>query len=140
MSAVLLRRTRPALRLLAAALVLAACDSSSTGPEPVDFTFESHQTDFSDGPDQVEIAGEAGAVRIEGLTTWSCGTLVQRARRRGSTLTFHLSARLPSQGACPPVIFGLEYEARLRGLEPGTYRLRVLHYATEVFEQEVTVQ
>lgn len=158
----------PRAPLLVLALALAAC-STAGGPAPasggggprVELTsrrLESGPTLTDPGPGGAPAAPAAEAgTRAEG----GDGTIVVRGRvdtpdpcRRlsgtveaaGGQVTLRVDAAREGE-MCTQVIAAFAYDARITGLAPGTYRLRVVHAypgtgwdARTALEQSVTVR
>lgn len=156
---------RPLVLLLA----LAAC-STAGGPAPasggggprVELTsrrLESGPTLTDPGPGAAPAApaagtgtraegGSAGAVAVQGRmdTPDPCRRLSGTVEAAGGQLTLRVDAAREGD-MCTQVIAAFAYDARITGLAPGTYRLRVVHAypgtgwdARTALEQSVTVR
>jgi len=128
-------------RLLPVALLLAACAGpGSTGPEPrLDFRSEDVQV-----PSELRFEGGVGEASVSGV--FHAGHASARIKgelsARGEVL--ELRVRLVSDGVLP-MVDQVPWAARVTGLQPGLYRLRVIYdyrddMVEEVGEQTVPVQ
>ncbi len=150
-------------------LALAAC-STAGGPAPasgggggprVELTsrrLESGPTLTDPGPGASPAApaaetgtraeGEAGAIVVQGRmqTPDPCRRLSGTVEAAGGQVTLRVDAAREGE-MCTQVIAAFGYDARITGLAPGTYRLRVVHAypgtgwdARTALEQSVTVR
>ena len=119
----------------AAVLLLCACQSS-TGPRPLPVELEVTPVQRVIEPGASAEGGE-GVVTVTGEVYVLCSQVDERARREGRTLTLEL--RETGTASCD-MLQPSEYTATLRGLDAGTYRMRVAHYGDVAFDAEVTVQ
>lgn len=129
-------------------VLLAGCGSSPTTPDRtlhVDFRFgvvrpAIHPAFFAEGADGSAIIG--GAFRSP------CGPheATAQATQEGSTLVLRVIGE--NKNDCPQdVVASVLYEAEVRDLPPGHYRVRVIHEwkdanwpSTTAFETDITVR
>jgi hypothetical protein len=73
--------------------------------------------------------GEAGGVTVRGTITLPtpCHQLTGTVGREGGELVLRVSARPDPEAMCAQVIATHGYTARVRGVSPGAYTLRVVH-------------
>jgi len=79
-------------------------------------------------PTGVQAAGEAGRIDVKGhmQTPDPCRRLSGTADTSGREVTLRVNAVREGE-MCTQVIADFAYDAAITGLEPGTYRLRVVH-------------
>lgn len=112
----------------AAATMLAACDG--TGAEPVRLDFIPVPLEASSAPDPLQppraVAG-GGVIRVLGFFQTPCAADELRASASRSATTIRVRVESFTPGACPSMPKWFAYEARLPGLERGSYRVVVEH-------------
>jgi hypothetical protein len=130
-------RRLAALAAAALALALAGCDPTGADALPVDFSWNNLPT-VPEEP-TASVAGAEGAIEVEGAYGVGCGPERGEARRSGRTVTFRVVRE--ETDFCPPRAGpAAAYFARVRQVDAGTYRVRVIHFGRLVTEEEVTVQ
>ena len=135
---------RIALFALAA---LAACSTDTLLPPPdATLAFAAQATQGAEP--YVRATGREGEIVVDGLAVTSspCHTLAGALDTDGSALELTVTQN-PHGGACAAILGHFTYEARIGGLEPGTYRVRVAHRSGvagepvgPILDQRVTVR
>lgn len=122
---------------LAAVAALAACASATDAGLAVDYTVVEPAPSWPQVPE-----ADTGLGTIELRGTFHHGACytgqTERAHLRGGTITFSIRQQ-GTDVPCIGVMLSQPYQATLRGLDPGTYRLRVEHHDQTVLETDVTV-
>lgn len=112
-------------KLLAALLLLAACDGTSPTADAALLDFQSER---QQGAARVVVApdfrAETGGMTITGVAGTPCAANEIGGELRGSGATLELRLRMLSEG-CLTVLDYVGYTARIGGLAPGTYDVRV---------------
>lgn len=117
------------IALLAATLLFAACQGEPTlSDAQLAFSAGAPAATSSDS-ETPEVSGFGGAIRVNGRFHSPClgGTLHASLREESRALTLLVEWEEPS--GCYTAIGKHDYDARISGLQPGDYRLRVLHRA-----------
>jgi hypothetical protein len=127
--------------MLALASVSIRC-GDATGPREVPLQFEEIGT--SHDPIPVIAEGGVGTIEVTGSILGGCDPLGAVAERRDGRITLEVGASRPRR-LCALVALPVLYRATLIGLEPGFYRLTVLHTrsggsAERVLREEVDVR
>jgi len=114
------------IALLATALLFASCNGEPTFSD-AQLTFTSSVATSTPGPATPEATGEGGAIRINGRFSSPClgGTLHAGLREESRALTLRVEWQEP--GGCYTAIGKHDYIARISGLRPGDYHVRVIH-------------
>ena len=111
-----------------AVAMLAACNG--TGAEPVRLEFSPVRLEVSSTPDPLQppraVAG-GGVIRVLGYFQAPCNADELRASAKRSDATIRVRVESFTLGSCPDLPRSFTYEARLRGLEQGSYRIVVEH-------------
>lgn len=119
---------------LAAAVLAAGCVEAGTLPDGADLSFEARQDGMGTYLPQPQLQAQGGDGQVVVTARLSapdpCQTLEARLRPTGAVtipeVTLDVTVR-PRTGACAAVIGTFAYTARVTGLEPGRYTLRVRH-------------
>lgn len=116
-------------RMLAVLLLgLAACAEVTIPlPAPVEFSYRQLRTGQYPVP-RVSAEGGDGRITVRGElgTPDPCQTLHAVAARTSTRVVLRVTIR-PKDGGCITVAGAFAYDATIRALPPGTYRLRVAH-------------
>jgi hypothetical protein len=114
------------IALLAATLLFASCQGEPTLSD-AELTFTSSAATSTPGPAAPAVVGEGGAIRVSGRYSSRClgGTLHAGLTGSGRNITLVVEWEEPS--GCFTAIGTHAYEAVISRLEPGDYRLRVIH-------------
>ena len=145
---------RPNLRMfpaLAALLVAAACDSSSTtepeGGSPLQAQFEIKREVQGAAAESIlpfvpQVTVKQGQVDIFGQirTPTPCWSLSSAARRDGSTITYVVTAKTTPAQICAQVLVVRDYGASILNVAGGRYTLRVLHEVEGSRSPEVVLE
>lgn len=110
------------------------------------FSAEEFRGSQDDVPDPEALAG-VGTIGISGAFATGCGAgpsqLVAQAHVDGSKVTLRVGYWLPPDGSCLGIMRMLTYEAVVGLLEPGLYRVVVVHRAYPddvVLDQQLEVR
>lgn len=117
------------IALLAAALLFASCNGKPTlSDAQLTFTSDAPAATSSDS-ETPQVSGFGGAIRVDGRFHSPCvgGTLHGDLVEGSRVLTLVVDWEQPS--GCFTAVGKHDYIARISGLEPRDYRLRVLHRA-----------
>ena len=140
------------LALMIPVLAAAACPAADvTGPNTLDFEFQAREIRSGQLMDRpvVTATSIARGIRIDARlnTPDPCRIITAEAGREGGVISMNVMVQ-PRGGACIQVVGVFEYEALMRNLEPGNYRVRITHsFAATgspgphvVFDQDVVVR
>lgn len=134
------------IALLAAAFLFASCEGEPTLVSDPELTFTSSApASTSSESDAPQVSGFGGAIRVNGRFHSPClgGTLHGDLRQESREFTLLVDWEQPS--GCHTAIGKHDYIALISGLQPGDYRLRVIHQGeagtgdNEVFDGTVRV-
>jgi hypothetical protein len=123
-----MRRTGCALLLLTLAACMDLTALTRAGAPALTFRVGRGGTQTVDGARAVE--ARPGRIGVQGWIPASggCQDVDARLRVVGSALTLRVSVRrMPRDAGCPGWGGSIGYRATIRDLDPGTYRLRVVH-------------
>ncbi|MBA2245452.1 MAG: hypothetical protein H0W11_10875 [Gemmatimonadetes bacterium] len=129
--------------LLGLLILLGACSLDLAAPgEGASLEFAARAAQHGQWLEQpiVQATGESGRIVVNAKLSAAdpCHTLAGVLEGTGSELTLRVSvARDQSQG-CYQIIGTFEYDAVIRDLAPGSYRLRVIHSYAECCWPTVT--
>jgi hypothetical protein len=89
----------------------------------------------------IEVEGRTGSIALNAWlsTPDPCRTLSAQLKGSGSDVIIEVTIRPRDNGGCYQVIGTFEYNAVVRGLAPGSYRLRVVHTYLETGWPTATV-
>lgn len=112
-------------------LVLSACSLDLVGPEQGALDFTARSAGHGQWLEQpvVQAKGESGRIVVNAKLSAPdpCRTLSGTLEREGSELTLQVSIERDQSGGCYQIIGTFEYDAVIRRLPAGSYRLRVIH-------------
>lgn len=120
-------------------LLLSACTSGpppSPGPTPLDFSFDASPECAAAGPSPVQLSVSPGGLAISGAigTGDACPRLSARPNVSTGEIRLDIETKEP-RTPCAPCPGSVAFSARLRGLVPGFYTVRLLVDGREIDRQ-----
>ncbi|HEX8321500.1 hypothetical protein [Longimicrobium sp.] len=128
------------IALLAAALLLASCESDATLVSDEQLTFTASVAPSAAEPVVPQVMSDGGTIRVNGLFTFPCttGTLQGSLQGAGRELTLRVEGQEPT--GCFTALSTQAYQGVITGLDPGVYHVRVIHNGEAVRQDGVVFE